>query len=161
MHLPSGILESSSQPGELRVGFPRPASAMPNHSPNRLLSSLEECKGRFGRGEATRAEKLLAALSRRRFTDVESLIRFHEALLFLRAFPQGPGVVSRTEKLLDTFHRRVEGLWANAADFSPFDIFEVCGIAGTVMQDALSFDVVRWLARRIPRNLEIDWDDYE
>jgi len=30
---------------------------MPNHSLNRLLSSLEECKGRFGRGETHRVEK--------------------------------------------------------------------------------------------------------
>jgi hypothetical protein len=28
------------------------------------------------------------------------------------------------------------------------------------MQDAVSFDVARWLARRIPRNVEIAWDDY-
>ncbi len=134
---------------------------MPNHSLNRLLSNLEECKGRFGRGEPSRVEKLLATLSRRRFADVESLIRFHEALLFLRAFPQGPGVVSRTEKLLETFHQRVEELRASGADFGAFDTFEVSGIAGTAMQDTLSFDVVRWLARRIPRNIGIDWDDYE
>ena len=134
---------------------------MPNHSLNRLLSSLEECKGRFGRGKNHRVEKLLAALSRHRFADVEALIRFHEALLFLRAFPQGPGVISRTEKLLGAFHQRVEELRVSGADFSAFEIFEVSGIAGTAMEDTLSFDVVRWLARRIPRNVEIDWDHYE
>jgi len=134
---------------------------MPTQSFDRLLSSLEECKGRFGRGEASRVEKLLATFSRRHFTDVESLIRFHEALLFLRAFPQGPGVVSRTEKLLGTFHQRVEELRVSGADFSAFDTFEVSGIAGTAMDDTLSFDVVRWLARRIPRNIEGDWDNYE
>ena len=29
------------------------------------------------------------------------------------------------------------------------------------MQDTLNFDAARWLARRIPRNVEIAWDDYE
>ncbi|MGA8152266.1 MAG: hypothetical protein WB952_15040 [Terriglobales bacterium] len=134
---------------------------MPNHPLSRLLLSLEESKGRFGRGEASKVEKLLAALTRRRFADGESLIRFHESLLFLRAFPPGPDVVSRTEKLLETFHQRVEQLRAAGADFSAFDTFEAAGIAGTVMQDTLSFDVIRWLARRIPRDIEIDWDDYE
>ena len=134
---------------------------MPTQSFVRLLSSLEECKASFGRREASRVEKLLAALSRRRLTDVESLIRFHETLLFLRAFPQGPGVVSRTEKLLETFHQRVEELRVGGADFSDFDTMEVSGIAGTAMEDTLSFDVVRWLVRRIPRNLEIEWDDYD
>ena len=134
---------------------------MTNQPLNRLLSRLEDCKGCFGRGEARRVEKLLASLSRRHFADAKSLIRFHEALLFLRAFPQGPGVVARTEKLLNGFYRRVEELRATGADFSDFDTFESSGIAGTTMQDTLTFDVLRWLTRRIPRNLEIDWDGYE
>jgi len=134
---------------------------MPNQSLNRLLPLLEECKSRFGTGEAGRAGRLLAALSRRNFADVDSLIRFHETLLFLRAFPQGPGVVSRCEKLLTTFHRRVEKLQANGASFRAFDTFEFSGIAGTTMEDTLSFDVVRWLARRISHDLEINWDDYD
>jgi hypothetical protein len=29
------------------------------------------------------------------------------------------------------------------------------------MQDALNFEAARWLARRIPRNVEIAWEDYE
>jgi len=134
---------------------------MPSPPLSRLLSILEERKGSFGRGESSHVEKLLATLARRRLTDVESLIRFHETLLFLRAFPQGPSVVSRTEKLLETFHQRVEELRVSGADFSDFDTFEVSGIAGTTMEDTLSFDVVRWLARRIPHNIEIEWDDYE
>ena len=43
---------------------------------------------------------------------------------------------------------------------SVFDDFDTSGIAGTTMQDTLSFDVARWLVRRIPRNVEIAWDDY-
>jgi hypothetical protein len=134
---------------------------MLNSPLNRLLSNLEQRKGRFGRREADSVLKLLAALSRRSFEGATSLIRFHEALLFLRAFPQGPGVVTRAERLLDAFHEHVEKLRVSGADFAAFDTFEVCGIAGTVMQDSLSFDVVRWLARRIPRNIKIDWDDYD
>jgi hypothetical protein len=43
---------------------------------------------------------------------------------------------------------------------SAFDEFDTSGIAGTTMQDTLSFDVAQWLGRRIPRNIEIAWDDY-
>jgi len=39
--------------------------------------------------EAARVVKLLKSLGAARFRDSLSLIRFHEALLFLRAFPQG------------------------------------------------------------------------
>ena len=126
-----------------------------------LLDELEQSKDRYGRGEAARVESLLDALARRRFVDAESLIRFHEALLFLRAFPQGPGVVARTERILNSFHQRAADLRAQGADMSPFDVYEVLGIAGTAMEDTLSFDAVRWLARHIPRNVEIVWDGYD
>ena len=43
---------------------------------------------------------------------------------------------------------------------SEFDDFDTAGIAGTTMQDALNFESARWLARRIPRQVEIAWDDY-
>ena len=66
----------------------------------------------------------------------------------------------RIENLLNTFHQRVEKLRAANVDMSVFDDFDTSGIAGTTMQDTLSFDVAQWLARRIPRNVEIAWNDY-
>src|ERR1051326_9037275 len=133
---------------------------MANRSLEQLLTRLEQGRYRFGSGEASRVERLLSQLSRQRFADGASLIRFHEALLFLRAFPQGPGVVSKTEDLLRSFARRVEQLSQAGADMEQFDPLEVSGIAGTSMEDTLSFDVVRWLVRRLPGKVEIVWKDY-
>jgi len=135
----------------------------PAHSlgrPDRLLKQLEDAKSQFGPAAATSLDKLLAHLSRQTFPDPASLIRFHEALLFFRAFPPGPSLIPKLEKLLTAFHERVAHLRRLGADISAFDDFDTSGIAGTVMQDALNFDAVRWLARRIPRNIEIAWDDY-
>jgi len=132
---------------------------MASSSLDRLLHQLEASRNRFGRGEAVRVAKLLSRLSKRRFSDTASVIRFHEALLFLRAFPQGPEVVRESERLLRDFWKRVELLEKARADMDDFDSFEVAGIAGTVMQDTLSFDVMRWLVDRIPE-VEMVWDDY-
>ena len=44
---------------------------------------------------------------------------------------------------------------------SVFDDFDTSGIAGTTMQDTLNFEAARWLVRRLPRNVEIAWEDYE
>jgi hypothetical protein len=133
---------------------------MSNHSLDRLLTRLEAAKSRFGPGEDASTLKLLAQLSPARFRDAESLLRFHETLLFLRAFPQGPSLILPVERLLNNFHQRIEELRRHNPDMSAFDDFDTSGIAGTTMQDTLTFEVVRWLARRIPRNLEILWDDY-
>src|ERR1700691_1872001 len=126
---------------------------------DRLLHQLEEWRNRFGRGEAARVVELLSCLGKRRFSDVASLIRFHETLLFLRAFPHGPEVVRQSERLLRGFSKRVEQLEKAGADMDKFDPLEVSGIAGTIMQDTLSFDVMRWLVDRVPV-VEIIWDDY-
>jgi hypothetical protein len=128
---------------------------------DRALTRLEAARYRFGRSEAARTVKLLNRLNATRFPDSTSLIRFHEALLFLRAFPQGPAVVRATERILNTFHRKVEALRKAGADMDDFDTFEDSGIAGTQMEDTLSFDVAQWLIKRMPGNVEIAWENYE
>ena len=130
------------------------------HGPDELLSQLEAAKNRFDPGHALVIGRLLAQLSKLHLTKPRQLIRFHESLLFLRALPHAPSLVSRVERLLNTFHERVAKIGAANDDMSLFDDFDTSGIAGTTMQDTLSFDVVRWLVRRIPRNVEIAWDDY-
>jgi hypothetical protein len=134
---------------------------MPAKTLDRQLTQLEACRYRFEPGEAARVVQLLNRLDAARFPDPASLIRFHETLLFLRAFPQGPSVVRATERILNGFHKKVEAFCKSGADMDDFDTFEFSGIAGTVMKDTLSFDVAHWLAKRMPGHVEIAWDNYE
>jgi hypothetical protein len=128
---------------------------------DRQLTQLEACRYRFGPHEAARVVKLLRRLDAARFPDSSSLIRFHEALLFLRAFPQGAAVVRVTESVLNRFHKKVEALLKAGADMDDFDTFEVSGIAGTEMENTLSFDVASWLVKRMRNNVEVAWENYE
>jgi hypothetical protein len=126
-----------------------------------LLTDLEAAKNRFGQGTAAETRLLLDQVSKREFRDANSLIRFHEALLFLRAFPQSLSSIPRVEKALDKFHERIDKLRGLGGDMSAFDDFDTSGIAGTTMQDSLNFEVARWLIQRVPRNVEIAWEDYD
>jgi len=128
---------------------------------DRQLTQLEACRYRFGRRESARVVKLLQRLGAARFANPASLIRFHEALLFLRAFPQGPGVVRATGRILNSFHNKVKALRKAGADMDEFEPIEVSGIAGTQMEDTLSFDVANWLIKRMPNKVEIAWENYE
>jgi hypothetical protein len=127
----------------------------------RHLAELEAARYRFGRNEAARVVKLLNRLDASRFSDPGLLIRFHETLLFLRAFPQGPAVMRATERILNRFHKKVEALHESDVDMDIFDTFEDAGIAGTQMEDTLSFDVAKWLVKRMPREVGIAWENYE
>ncbi len=128
---------------------------------DRQLTQLEASRYRFGCRQAGSVVKLLKRLDAARFPDPASLIRFHEALLFLRAFPQGPSVIRATGRIVNSFHKKVKTLREVGADMDDFEPIEVSGIAGTHMEDTLSFDVASWLIKRMPGKVEIAWEDYE
>jgi hypothetical protein len=134
---------------------------MAANPPDRQLTELEACRYRFGPVEAARVVKSLQVLDAAHLRDTASLIRFHETLLFLRAFPQDSSVVRATQRILNSFDKKVEALRKAGADMDEFDTFEFSGIAGTRMEDTLSFDVARWLIKRMPGKVEIAWENYE
>jgi hypothetical protein len=134
---------------------------MPPDRLDRRLSDLEAARYRFGPAEIARVVKLLRILDTARFPNARSLIRFHEALLFLRAFPHSASVLRKTESLLNNFWGKVETLRKSGADVIPLDPLEVSGIAGTRMEDTLNFDVASWLLQRLPGKVEIAWENYD
>lgn len=103
----------------------------------------------------------LQILSRQKIRDAEALIRYHETLLFVRAYPQNVAVVRFAEKELRDFPRRVARLDEKGVDLSSLEHPEVSGIAGTSVTDTFSFYIVRWLMRRRPAEVSIYWDWFE
>jgi len=127
-----------------------------NRALDLLLARLEASKTkRPDRGETLR---LLRSLEPRAFRNAESLLRFHEAVLFLRAYPHDRSTERRAERILSRFADRVEALARSGADLGPFDRPEVSGIAGTEISTDYSFEVVRWLESRFPRAIRFDWE---
>jgi hypothetical protein len=125
----------------------------------RRLATLEQARRlRPSRG---RAERALDALVGARLPDAGSLIRFHDALLFLRAYPQTQGVLTRTERGLASIPGRVARLEESGADLDPFDHPEVSGIAGTSVTTDYSYEVVLWLKKRFGGRVRIEWEGYE
>jgi hypothetical protein len=128
---------------------------------NRLLDRLDESKRRFDAQGRAQAFKLLAQLEERRFRDAITLIRFHETLLFMRAYPQSARILRRVEKLLSSFARRVALLIETGADTSDLEYAEVSGIAGTFVEDTFSYYITRWLSHRHPSSVSINWELHE
>ncbi len=121
-----------------------------------LLDRLDRARHRRpGAGETLRLLRRASAIT---FRDTARLIRFHELLLFLRAYPHSPSVLRLAERLLASFEKRVAGLAEAGADLDPFDALEVAGVAGTTIGTDFSFDLARWLARRHPGSVRLDWE---
>jgi hypothetical protein len=134
---------------------------VPPRTLENLLDLLDETKRRFDRTGRARSLKLLTELERRRFKDAASLIRFHEILLFMRAYPQGARVLRRVEKILSSFAGRVQALRDAGADTTELEMGEVSGISGTLVEDTYSYQLTRWLTRHYPSAVSINWELHE
>jgi hypothetical protein len=134
---------------------------MPNKTAA-LLHKLEQARSKIGVIKEQEFLRLLSAAGRLRFgKDAESLIRFHDLLLFLRAFPPGPRVLRRADELLRTIEKQVKATLGAGADPDDFAPEEVVGIAGTVVEASFSYPMVCWLAERYPTAISINWEGYE
>src|SRR5256714_1138778 len=127
---------------------------------DKALDNLEESKRVFGEGDAE-LQKLLRVLAKSKFTDAESLIRFHEALLFIRAYPSSARAARQADQILNTFAARVQLLRDSDMDTSALDDPEVSGIAGGSVTSNFSYAIVRWLVAKYPAQVSIDWDWFE
>ncbi len=125
------------------------------------LDRLEALKRKFGGDEQAALPGLLRQLGRARFQDAESLIRFHEALLFFRAYPPGAEVLRLSDELLQAVPKKIEQLRRAGVDLTPFEEPDVSGIAGTAFSALFTYEITRWLAEHHPKAVEIDWDGYD
>ncbi|HEV8426824.1 MAG TPA: hypothetical protein VGQ41_02855 [Pyrinomonadaceae bacterium] len=131
---------------------------VPSKNTTNLIEQLSALKNQFTPESARRVQQLLAQMSRRSLTDTDSLVRYHEILLFLRAYPQNATIVRESEKELRDFARRVSAL---DVDLAPLQHPEVSGIAGTSVTDTFSFYIARRLQQRYSSQVTIAWDWFE
>ncbi|HZE82494.1 MAG TPA: hypothetical protein VE604_16455 [Candidatus Polarisedimenticolia bacterium] len=135
---------------------------MPANNAARLLNKLEQARSQIGTMKERELVRLLSAAGRVTFgKDAKSLIRFHDLLLFFRAFPPGLAVLRLSERLLESFEPRGKAALAGGADADDFAPEEVVGIAGTVVEATFSYPMVCWLVQRHAKSISIQWDDYD
>lgn len=122
----------------------------------RVLDQLAAMKGRFGKEAARTATTLLKTVQELRLRQPADLIRLHETVLFLRAYPQSPRVLRLADEILFSFAGRLK-----RADPEPFEAPEVSGIAGTGLSTSFSCEFASSLVARHGSALRIDWDAFE
>ncbi|HEX3320031.1 MAG TPA: hypothetical protein VHR84_04980 [Terriglobales bacterium] len=127
-----------------------------------VLKYLEEHKPRIAEVPSARLRTLISQLATKRPSDALSLGRFHDLLLFLRAFPSDPTILRLSDRLLASFSKRIRKLTKAGVDLSAIqDGEEFAGIAGTTLTTILDYEEAAWLTNCFPGHLSIDWDSYE
>jgi hypothetical protein len=123
----------------------------------RLLDQLDEVKRRFDPGSAKPTVQLLHRLETHEIHDPEGLVRLHESLLFVTAYPQNARARAIARSILNSFSKRVTALRDADIDLSALETPEVSGITGTAVSDTFTYQIVSWLVREQPRRVELDW----
>ena len=118
------------------------------------LRRLERLKATYGEGVATDKLGALRRLSRSRLRTAGQVERLHEALCFLRAYPDDARVLAQVTRMLERFDRRPDLL-------AHRDRLADTGIAGTAIHYRFYWSTALWLARRWPDQLFLERDDAE
>lgn len=118
------------------------------------LLLLEQVKSNYGGKCAGAKLALLGQLDGVRLSTPRAILRLHEVLCFLRAYPDDAKVLAQVERLLENFHQRAD-LRRHRASLAD------TGIAGTATYYRFFWSTAHWLARRWPERFELDRGDTE
>ena len=113
------------------------------------LALLEKFRDAYRPGSGAQKRSLLATLERTRLGSAREVLRLHEMLLFLRAYPDDARTLAPVRRMLRNFSRRRDLRQHR-------DALENSGIAGTSIRFPFFWPGARWLARRWPRLLTLD-----
>jgi len=118
----------------------------------RALIALERLRLEFGADAATARLALLKQLARSRLRSAPAVLRLHEALCFIRAYPDNAAVQAQAVSMLAGFARRAD-LRAHAKALAD------SGVAGTTIRYRFFAGQAQWLATRWPGLLRLDRSD--
>ncbi len=114
------------------------------------LAALETVKSNYGGDSAATKRQLVRMLGSGRLRSAVHVLRFHEALCFLRAYPDDADTLRAVEQALANFSQR--------SDLRRFrrDLADR-GIAGTDIHYRFFWPMAAWVVRHWADRLHLDW----
>ena len=120
--------------------------------PLKSLATLERCRLEFGAAAADEKLALLKQFAQMRLGSARAVARLHEALCFMRAYPDNAAVLAQVQAMLAGFSERADLRTHRAA-------LADSGIAGTPIHYRFFAGQAQWLAQHWPDKLRLDRDD--
>src|SRR6266850_325298 len=121
----------------------------------RLVEALAAAVARYSPDDQKQKCRLLESLERCAIRHPGTLLRFHEALCFLQAYPDDARVLELVDRALEGFGSRVARLGPAARRLHD------SGIVGAALDYPFGYPMARWLAARYPQDVEIAWSRFD
>jgi hypothetical protein len=136
----------------LRVPSSKRPPARQSHG---LVEALAAAAPRYAPEDRPRKVALLEELDGAVVRDPRALLRLHETLCFLQAYPDDAKILGFVDRALETFAARVDRL-GPAARRRLHD----SGVAHSTLDYPFGFPMARWLATRFPGETEVAWASF-
>lgn len=124
-----------------------------------MIRRLAAIRNQFSEESLAEKKALLTLLSRTPIEAPDDLIAYHEALLFIRTYPDNAGILRLVSNQCDRFGTRVKRLRKHDPDAALQ--LDDTGITSTTMHNAYYYAAVVWLVRWFGDDLDIDWEELE
>ncbi|MFO0838720.1 MAG: hypothetical protein U1D55_09340 [Phycisphaerae bacterium] len=126
---------------------------------NPIVSRLSGLRRVFTPAADQRRRRLLAAAVKARRQAPDTVAALHDEALFLCAYPSSPQVRRLAQRVLRFCTKRAALISAGRLDGDAAGALDNTGIAGTPVVFSPSLDLARWMTRRFPRHVGVEWDD--
>lgn len=139
-------------------GAPPFRCAMPDSKKDATnrLAALRAVRNAYGPEAEARKQALIAALAAQPPRTAGAIVRFHEDLLFIRAFPGDRRTLRDAVAALPVVEKVFLKLPAGERATR-----DETGMAGSKTHYTLPYVIVRWLIARVAPELDFDWRDYD
>src|SRR2546426_9411874 len=118
----------------------------------RLVEALAAVASRYSPESRNERRALLEAVERSAVGHPPTLLRLHEALCFLHAYPDDPEVLALVDRALEAMPARVGHLGPGARGR-----LHDSGMAHTTLDYPFGLPMARWLASRFPSDADVAW----
>ncbi len=123
-------------------------------NPAAILREIEGLRLRFDAEASLRKRELVTGLGASRLDTAAQVLRLHEVLCFIRAYPDDSGLLALVGNTLEDFGKRKD-LRKHRARLAD------SGVAGTAIHYEFYHQMAVWLTDRWPDRLRIDWPSCE
>lgn len=117
---------------------------------------LRSIRNLYGLEIEARKREMIAALAAKPPHSTRALVRLHEDLLFLRAFPGDGQTLKAAVRALEQIET-----WFGKAPRGERKALDDSGTVGSKSSYVFPFPIVQWLVRRAAGKVEIDWGNYD
>lgn len=133
-------------------------SIVHNMTTRRLIEKLQHLRTDFNARSRAKRHRLLTQCAQDPFDAVRDLRDYHDALLFIAAYPDDADMLRRANAELRRIARITRDIHQSNRR-REIDRLADSGMAGTITTCAFSVEAAEWLARRFGRSVELDWED--